>query len=201
MKKLLILLLCLFLSACSVFSPVKTEPSTTYLITTVPEPLIRRSAHPHNILVTQPESSSIYNTTGIAYTTHPYQIAYFVKSTWAETPAQMLHPLIIETLRKTKFFRQVGSVSGTGRYLYILNTQLLQLQQDFTRIPPVVHFILRAEIVNAARNQVIASQDFAVDEMIRQNSTYSGVLASNRAAALLLNQLASFCVKSVRRAS
>jgi len=202
MKHLLILLVGLFLlSACSVFSPIKTETTTSYLINTTPQPLTARASHRLNLLVTQPEADSIYNTTGIAYTTKPHQIGYFVKSTWAEVPTQMLHPLIIQTLRKTHFFHRVGTLSSVGHYDYLLNTQLIQLQQDYSQLPPAAYLILNAEIVKASTNQVIASHEFVIHEMIRQNSTYSGVIATNRATAIILNQLAVFCLKTLQRSS
>ena len=199
MKNLIILLLGLFLvAACSVFSPIKTEPNTTYLINTVPQPITKRTKHSLNLLVSQPEASPIYNTTDMAYTIQPYQIGYFVKSSWAEAPTQMLQPLIIRTLQKTHYFHAVGSLSTIGRYSYILNTQLIQLEQDYSKMPHVLHFVLRAQIVNAYTNQVVASKEFSVNEPITRNDPYSGVAAENRAAAIILNQLAQFCLRVIR---
>lgn len=199
MKNTLIFLIGLFLlSACSVFSPVKTEPNTTYLISSVPHPATKRTGHHINLLVSQPEASSIYNTTDMAYTTQPYQIGYFVKSSWAETPTQMLQPLIIQTLQRTHYFHTVGSLSNMGQYSYILNTQLVQLQQDYSRIPHVLHFILRAQVIDANTNQVLGNKEFSVNERIDRNDPYSGVTAANRAAAAALNQLAKFCLRVIK---
>ena len=36
-------------------------------------------------------------TTQMAYSTEAYQIAYFAKNEWAETPSQMIQPLIVKT--------------------------------------------------------------------------------------------------------
>ena len=198
MKKLLILFIALYsLSACSVFSPVKTETQTTYLINTVPNPAVKKSQRRISLLVTQPEASSLYNTTSMAYTTHPYQIGYFVKSTWAEPPPQMLQPLVIQTLQRTHYFRSVGSLSNIGQYNLTLNTQLIQLEQDYSRQPHRVHVILRAQIVNPNTNQILASKEFSAHEIIRRDTTYDGVVATNQAVAKILNQLAAFCLRAI----
>jgi cholesterol transport system auxiliary component len=199
MKNILILLMGLFLlSGCSVFSPVKTETQTTYLINKAPHPISKRANRSINLLVTPPEANSIYNTTDMAYTTQPYQIGYFAKSSWAEPPTQMLQPLIIQTLQKTRYFHSVGSLSTIGQYNYILNTQLLQLQQDYAKFPHVLHFVLRAQIINANTNQVIASKEFSTNEPLNRNDPYSGVMAANKAAATVLNQLAQFCLRMIK---
>ena len=199
MKKLLILWFGLFLlSACSVFSPVKTETTTTYLINKVPQPATKRPSRSINLLVSQPEGNSIYNTSDMAYTTKAYEIGYFVKSSWVEAPTQMLQPLIIQTLQKTHYFHTVGSSSTIGQYSYILNTQLIQLQQDYSKMRPILHFIVRAQIIDAATNQIVGSKEFAVNEPITRNDPYSGVTAANKAASAILNQLAQFCLRVIK---
>lgn len=189
------------LTACSLFSPVKTEPTTTYLINTTPHPATKKPHSRINLLVTLPEASSIYNTTSIAYTVRPYQIGYFAKSSWAETPSQMLQPLLIQTLRKTHYFNEVDSTPTGGPYSFILNTQLVQLQLDFSQVPHRLHFVIRAELLKASSNQVIASKEFAVHEVLRQNNTYAGVIAANQAAAQLLSQISAFCLRNINQPS
>lgn len=202
MKKLLIVAAVLMsLSGCSLFSPVKTETPTTYLINSAPYPATKKGHGHLNLLVNAPDGNSVYNSTAIAYTTHPYQIGYFVKSAWAETPTQMLQPLIIQTLQRTRFFQTVGTSSSIGQYGYILNTHLIQLQQDFSRWPHLLHFVLRAEVVNAGTNQVLAAREFNTYEPIMRNDTYSGVVATNHAVARVMNQLAAFTVKSLEQAT
>jgi cholesterol transport system auxiliary component len=195
MKKIFLSLLLMTgtLSACSMFSPVKIDPATSYMINTPPASVPqKRHARCGNLLVTKPDSSPIYNTTQMAYTDHPYQVGYYVKSRWAETPPQMLQALMILTLEKTHSFHSVGSPTSIAKYDYILNTQLLELQQDYTRSPHAVILKLRAQIVNAKTNNIIAAKDFSITEPLHQDNPYAGVIATNKAAALLLKQLTIF---------
>jgi len=195
-----VLLLCLLLSSCSLFAPVKSEPPTTYLINAAPYPATAKTHTKVSLLVNTPDGNPIYNSTAIAYTTHPYQIGYFVKSAWAEAPTQMLQPLIIQALQRTHYFQRVGSATSVGQYSYILNTHLVELEQDFSCTPPRLRLVLRAEIIQASSNQVLSAQEFRVNERIVRNDTYTGVIATNRATVQILNQLAAFSVRTLKDA-
>lgn len=189
----------LSLTGCSIFSPIKTESSTTYVINTVP-PIAPRYAHTSfNLLVAMPTANSIYNTPLMAYTARPYEIGYFVKSRWAETPSQMLRPLIVQSLQKTHYFHNVGSTLSLVHYDYILNTEIIQLQQDYSHYPYTVHLVLRAELINANTNSLVSAQEFSVSERIMQGNTYSGVFATNQATATVLRQLTQFCLNKIKQ--
>ncbi len=188
----------LLMSACSMFSPVKTETATTYLINASPSPSTKRPNGHINLLVSTPSADSIYDTTDIAYTTRPYQIGYFVKSNWAQPPTQMLQPLLIQTLRKTRYFHEVSGAGGAVTYNFMLNTHLVKLQQDYSRWPHQLHFVLRAELIDLSTSHLVASKEFAVHEIIPQNDTYAGVVVTNQAAAQLLRQVAAFCLRNAR---
>jgi len=188
----------ILLSACSMFSPVNTGPTNTYMLNISPQPATKKPIGHINVVVPQPTTSPIYNTTDIAYTTHPYQIAYLAKSAWAETPPQMLQPLIIDTLQKTHYFYSVGSPTEISQYRYILNTQIIKLEQDFSYLPNTVRLVLRAQIIDASTSQILATKEFAASEMIQQNNTYAGIQAANRATARVLKQLANFCLRYMK---
>lgn len=197
MKNHLILTLSLFLlSSCTLFSPIKTEPVTTYVLNTVPQSVPKKATRRIALLVTPTESNAIYNTPEMAYTTRPYQIAYFAKNRWAETPARMLQPLIVQALQNTHYFRIVSGTASIGRYHFILNTQLIQLQQTFFSHLSFVRLTLRAQLINASNGQVLATKQFSVEEFASR-TPYGGVKAANRATAKVLKQLAGFCLQKI----
>src|SRR5579872_4245071 len=115
----------IFLSGCSVFSPVKLDTVETYDLSAVPNVSFHSTRHPTTLLVPQPSSSVIYNTTEMLYTTKPFQLGYFVKSSWVATPAQMLQPAIAHTLQNTGRFRVINGNIYSGNYDYILDTRLI----------------------------------------------------------------------------
>lgn len=187
----------LALSSCSLFSPVPSQSTSAYVINTTPCNIGKESRQRTTLFVAPMEADPIYNTTAMAYTTKPYQIAYFGKNSWAEPPAAMIQPLIIQTLQNTHHFRAVNGGSSIGNYDYILKTQLLELQQAFLSNTSIVHLKIRAQIINANNGQVMATKQFSVSEMTAQKTPYSGVVATNRATAVILEEIARFCLNKI----
>jgi cholesterol transport system auxiliary component len=192
---ILILGLLFLLTACSVFSPVKTGPNQTYVLSQVPAPLVKKPSRPLILLVNYPQSSAVYNTTQMAYSTQTFNIAYFSKNQWADSPSQMLQPLIVQTLQNTHYFREIMSPGMLGQYNMILNTQLLQMQQVFYDHSSKVRIVLRAQLIDVNHNnRLIAAREFSVNEEAFP-TPYGGVVAANRGTAKILAQLAQFIVK------
>src|SRR5437868_4470043 len=98
--KWLNLLVLMMLTGCSFFSPVKVQPENTYMITEQPNVVAKGRRTGATLLVMVPETAPAYDTTAMAFTKQRYQVAYYGLNKWAETPGQMLHPLIIHTMRK-----------------------------------------------------------------------------------------------------
>ncbi len=182
------------LSACSVFSPVKNEPVNSYVLNTLPKIHSHKSRHRVAVLVAQPITSEINNTTQMAYTIGQHQIAYFAKNRWADTPAQMLQSLLIQTLQNTKYFYAVESPPITAQYDYVINTQLLQFEQQFFTHSSGVVITLRVQIIKTSNDKIVAAKQFTVREPALENTPYGGVVAANQAAAKLTAQVVKFCV-------
>jgi cholesterol transport system auxiliary component len=187
------------LSGCSLLSPVTASKNSTYMLNAYPRVLSKKQHHSSStLLVTMPEARPAYNTRQMAYTLKPYQIAYFAYHQWAETPSQMLEPLLVESLQNTQHFHAVVTPPYAGHYDYVLNTQILTLQQDFTHYPALLHFAIRLQLMRTTTNQVIAIKEFAVRLPISKKTPYSGVIAANAASAILLKKIAKFCVQHTR---
>jgi cholesterol transport system auxiliary component len=196
-KNILLIISLLLLSACSIFSPVPNQSPNTYVLNTIlTTKIYKKNKTTLTLLVTPIQSLPAYNTTAIAYTPQPYQLAYFAKNRWVATPAQMLQPLILQTLQNTHYFAAVIPASVNSHYDRVLHIELLQLQQDFTQQPSVIRLTLQAQLVNAVTNQVIASKQITVIEPTTQNDPYSGVLAANNAVAKALQALIDFCLNN-----
>ncbi len=196
MKKIFLLIIVFTLSSCSIFSPVKVEQPTTYVLNTLPKPTIKKSRR-ITLLVMSPTTNPIYRTTNIAYTTHPYQVAYFAKNVWAEPPADMIYPLMIQTLQNTRHFHAIATTSSPGNSDYVLNTQIMQLLQDYTQGCGLLYLTVRAQITSTATNRIIATKEFTIVEAFPPKNPYYGVVAANHATASMLRQLAEFCVRTI----
>ena len=199
MKKFICVIgLILSLAGCSLFSPVKDNPPAAYELSRIPHSFPHKKKHAISILVLVPDQVPAYNTSAMAYTMRPYEIAYYSQSRWSETPAQMLQPLMIQTLQNTHYFRAVLSPPFGGLYDYLLTTQIVKLEQSFIQQPATLVFVVRAQLNHVTTNRVVATKEFYVTQRMAQNNAYSGVQAANRATEILLRRLAEFCVEYAR---
>lgn len=195
-KIFMVIILFFLLSGCSVFGPVKPENENKYVINIQTHPPIKKSHRRINLMVSPIAADPIYNTTQMAYTTKPYEIAYFAKNRWAETPPQMLQSLIIQTLQNTHHFYAVSS-SPLGTYNYILNAQLIELKQVFYPNTSEIHLKMNVQLINATTNQLIASRQFAVVQATMVRTPYGGVMAANKAAGIMMDEIARFCLQKL----
>ena len=182
------------LSGCTLFSPVKID-TTKNVLNNIPLDLPSEKTHSTTLLVLVPETTPIYTTTRMAYTTQAYQVAYFSRNEWAETPSQMIQPLIVKTLRSTHYFSEVLSPPHFGRHTFALRTEILELKQDFTSEPAMLQLAMRFDLSREATNQVIATKELSVREPMMERNPYAGVVAANEAIAKVLRELARFIIE------
>ncbi len=178
-------------SGCTVLPAGGAEPRKS-VIAKMPGELPQRETRGATLLVFPPDTSPLYDTTQMAYTERPYQIDYFSQHQWGEPPSQMLLPLLVKTLENTHAFQSVVTPPYTGRYAYVLRTEVLELTQDFTADPAVLVLSLRLRLSNSATNSVIATRDIVLREPMRDRTADAGVEAANDAAAKALQQTARF---------
>jgi cholesterol transport system auxiliary component len=193
--------LCLVvLSGCALFSPVKVN-TTKNVLNAIPLDLPSENAHSATLLVMIPETAPVYATTQMAYTTRAYQIAYFGQNVWAETPSQMIQPLILKTLRNTHYFREILSPPHIGPHTFALRVEILELMQDFTSEPAMLRLTMRFYLIREETNQVIATNELSMREPMSERNPYAGVVAANEAMAKFLRELAKFVVEKANQGS
>lgn len=182
------------LAGCA-FAP--EAPVTTALLDQLPADVPRRPASRLALVVFPPEARPALDTPQMAYSLSPHHVAYFARNQWAETPPQMLHPLLLRTLEATGAFAVVvGPPAGSGATLG-LRTELLDLVQDFSQDPPLLRLALRVRLSDEAANRVLATREIAVSEAMRQKAPSAGVVAANQAVAGALRELAAFVLASM----
>lgn len=191
-------IIAVLLTGCSLFSPVKSI-SKSYMLCATPHPFHFYNSKAITIFVTQPQTAHAYNTTQMVYIPKHYQLAYFAKNNWADTPSHMLLPLIVKTLQNTHYFYAVVQPPFTGQYDYLLSTHVVRLQQEFICRPSRIHMTLSAQLINAKSGRVIATHSFSATQIAPCDNPYGGVVAANHASAVILQKLANFCVDNIER--
>jgi cholesterol transport system auxiliary component len=100
MKKIGFLWL-LLLIACS---PVKTVDKQYQLVAFASQ--LRPSHGMHrSILISPPEAAAGYQSAQMIYIKKPYELNAFASHAWIEPPADMLYPLIVQSIQQTGAFR------------------------------------------------------------------------------------------------
>ncbi|OGS90968.1 MAG: hypothetical protein A2Z95_06360 [Gallionellales bacterium GWA2_60_18] len=156
-------------------------------------------AHPvavakHDVVLTvsMPRARAGFDTTRMIWVSQAHELDAYARNRWADTPARMLAPLIVQTLERSGAFQAVvSSPSGVAARLR-LDTELIRLQQDFTVKPSEVRFTLGAQLIDTATQRVIATAEFDETERCESEDAYGGVRAANRALERLLARLAEF---------
>ena len=194
--------LCLLLAGgCSLFNSAATpvapglyslDPARSIAPTT-PRAL---QAEAPTLVVSSPRAAAGFDSRRIIYVRQPHRLEYFAHSEWVDTPARMLSPLVVEALEESGAFRAVVNAQSSASNDLRLDTEVLQLQQEFNGQPSRVRFALRAHLVEVATRRVIAARDFEEAAAAPSDDPYGGVVAANQAVRTVLENLAVFCAEA-----
>ena len=192
-RALRLLSLCM-LTGCAFMAPPE-PPMVSSLLDQMPAQVPHKERGRATLLVFTPQARAAVDTTQMAYAVQAHQLAYFARNQWAETPPQMLEPLLVRTLEATGAFTAVLTPPQTGNVALGLRTEIVDLVQDFTQDAPVLRLSLRAVLSDEAANRTIATREWTLREPMPHKSPAAGVLAANQAVARVLPELASFVLE------
>jgi cholesterol transport system auxiliary component len=187
--------LLLLIGACSL-GPTETSAPRTYFLN--PE-ISWKNPHGYGerigasvLMITQPKAQAGFDTARMAYLLRPYEINYYAFNQWADTPARLLHRIMVENLDKTGVWSAVLQTPGTVPAQYRLDCDNLVLEQQFFFRPSRVRLALRAQIVETKIPAILATRYFELFETAASDDPYGGVQAANQAAATFLIELAKW---------
>ena len=182
-------------TGCTVLAPVKTG-AASYVLDRVPADLPRQAAHPRTLRVLGPEAVPLYATRRMVYSSRPFEVGYFNESEWALPPAQMIQPLLVETLRRAGYVVETASAPQSGPHAFSLRTEILDLRQDFSAEPATFRIAMLFSLRRQATHQLVTAKELSASAPIREKSAYAGVVAANEAIEKLLRALAEFAASN-----
>lgn len=195
MRTLSILIVILGLIGCS---PVKTPVTNEYQLTAFSTRQWTSKPHHVSILVTAPEAVAGFQTEEMLYINKPYKLESFVKNAWTAPPADMLFPLLIQSLQRTGYFYAVTSSPYSEEANYRLDTQLLSLAQNFLKKPSVLEFSVKVVLTRTNDNKVIGSQIISQQVVCLSDTPYGGVMAANKASIEFTARVADFVISRIK---
>ena len=199
-RSLQVLASILLLAGCTSLPAPQVASQTIYVLEAQPATKPARSKRNLVLAISAPETRPGFDTEQIAYVRQAHELNYFVTSQWADTPAHMLAPLLVQAMEQTSSFQAVVQMPGAIPADLRLDTELIRLQHDFMTRPSRIQLTVRAQLIDVRGQRVLGAKQFDVSENADSENAYGGVTAANRAVQKLLDQLADFCVsESVTR--
>ncbi len=178
-------------------SPIKTPVSNQYKLEAFSAKKRVKKHTSTSILVSQPEAMAGYQTEQMFYIQKPFELSAFTHNAWISSPANMLYPLIIQSLQKTGFFMAVASGPYVDKSDYRLDTQVILLQQNFLVKPSAVEFVSKVSLTHIADNRLIGSRIFSQHVTCLSDTPYGGVIAANKATKAFTAELSDFVISEV----
>ncbi|KTD50358.1 transport protein [Legionella quinlivanii] len=154
-----------------------------------------------SILITHPDAATGYDTEEMLYTDKPFEISNFVHNAWMGPPADMLLPLMVQSLQKSGYFYAVASTATSELTDYRLDTQLLELQQNFLKKPSQLDFTAKIVLTHVSDNRIIASRIIELHVPCPSDTPYGGVIAANQATGLFTAGVTKFVLNHVKNDS
>jgi cholesterol transport system auxiliary component len=185
--------LVLLVTACSLLPAPKQAVSERYVLEYTPPTVTPGAGQRPVLIVDTPAANGAYDSSRIAYLQQQYGLRYYANSRWADTPANMLEPLLVEAINAGGRIQAVGADSGGIAASLRLDSTLLRFYQDFTVRPSQLRITLRVQLVDLRAQRVVATRVFDIREPAATEDTYGGVQAANHAVAALLQQVVDFC--------
>lgn len=149
-------------------------------------PIVSGRVSTGTLLVSVPRAKAGFRTQRMAYSVREHEVRYFALNQWADTPSRMLLPSLVESLERTKIWRTVVQMPSTIRGDFRLDTENVEVQQEFFQQPSRVRLTLRMQLTGLRDHRSMGTREFTVLEDAPSDDPYGGVVAANRAVAKLL---------------
>jgi cholesterol transport system auxiliary component len=107
----------------------------------------------------------------------------------------MFAVLLPQTMERTGLWHAVVQAPSAVKADYRLDCDNLVLEQQFFSRPSRLRVAMRALLIDHKRQNVLGTRNFEIFEAAPSEDAYGGVLAANRAATQLLEQLAEWVSK------
>jgi cholesterol transport system auxiliary component len=137
----------------------------------------------------------------MAYTQRSYEVSYYATHQWADPPAKMVPPLLVQALEQTGYWRAIVPMPTSVRGDHRVDIDQLELVQTFLQKPSQVRIALRIQVIKLPEYLVLGTRLFEVAEEASSDDAYGGAVAANRAVERLVKEVAGWlsgCVSGGR---
>ena len=173
-------------------SPVTSPIKNYYTLSAYGTKKVGSTSLAKSLLISPPEAVAACQGSQMLYINKLFERASFAHNAWANTPAEMLFPLIVKSMQRLEQFQVLTSTSNSEPTDYRLDTQILSLEQNFLRTPSQIDFAVKIVLSNVKNNQPLISKIMEYHVNCPTDTPYGGVLAANKAVELFTSDLSRF---------
>lgn len=187
-------------SGCSILpksEPVSVERYTLDVQLQPRSITVAQVGHRPVLLLVRPRVRAELDSPRMAYRQRDYDIRYFARNRWADSPADLLMPSMQDALQNSGLFSAVLGTSSPVSADWRLETELLDFSQDFRVQPSQFRLRFYARLVDLDQRRVIGSRYFELQQPAVTETPYGGVQAANQAWERLLHELLAFCAEQL----
>lgn len=146
------------------------------------------------LVVAAPTAAPGFDGPQIVYVRRPHQLEFFSRSEWVDRPARMLAPLLVRALERSGRFRAVAEARSAADAGLRLESEIIQLQHEFTTRPSRVRLTVRVQLLDVPSRRVLGARELEAVEEALSEDPYGGVVAANRAVRRVLDDIVASCV-------
>lgn len=181
-----------FLSACGALRPADVPAPALYRldVPAATAPVSSGQIPRRSLNISTPQALAGFDSPRMIYQREPLRVEYFADSQWVDTPARMLAPLIAQAVAPA------FDVTPTGQAELRLDTQIVQLQQDFRSQPSQLRLTLRVSLVDQKTQRLLGSTLLEAKVGAGSDDARGGVAAANKAVQTVLDDLGRFVLQA-----
>lgn len=188
-----ILLASASLAGCTTFQAPGDDSGTTWELDPAVESRSVVAPVAATLHIARPTSTAVLATTNMAYRQQRFERRYYASNRWADEPARLIHPHLVAALEQAGVFQTVLSTSTSAPAQYRLETELLEIVQDFRdRKQGVARIDLRCRLVDVRTSSVMATRRFQAQADSHEATPGAGVDAANQALEQILEELVAW---------
>lgn len=141
--------------------------------------------------VVPPTAAPGYTSPAMAYRSSAHELRYFAQQRWVDRPARLVEQALLDGLAAGGA-RVVAPGSG-ARPDYRLLTDLVQLEQDFTRRPSRLRLVLRVQLVQVRTRELLGGTTLRFEQDAASEDAAGGVASANELLARAVVDIADWC--------
>ena len=167
------------------------RPTKYYVLDVPATPTGQTTAQfPVSLLVARPLTSHLYRDDRIVFGSGPVQLGTYEFERWANTPADMMQDILVNSLRATGQYRSVLRPGTSAKGDYIIRSYLRALY-EVDQPELVARFDLRVELYDPHQGAAVWNSRYVHDEPVGSKTVSSVVEALDKNVQAGMHQITS----------